>query len=146
MEPASRPLSSLAAHWKPGAVPGRTLVDDSRAAAHAMRPADLSAASALVAALDACLAAPESREPARRVLLAILDTARRRAFTSSMGPEDVEPWTRLLVPVIDRTDHTYGDMLRSREETDPRVIAMRVEGSDDAPLTVTDLARRTRAI
>src|SRR5512137_868732 len=98
MEPASPSFSSLASRWKPGADPGRTLVDDTRAAAHAMRPADLAAAAGLVASLDACLAAPESREPARRVLLAILDAARRRAFTSSMSPDDVEPWSRLLVP------------------------------------------------
>lgn len=139
-------FARIAAHWRPGQGPDRTLADDTRAALLATRPADLAGVTALVASLDACLAAPESREPARRALFALLDTARRRAFTEGMAPSDVEPWTSLLVPVIDRADHTFGDVLRSREETDPRVVAMRVLGSDGAELSVADLARRTRSI
>ncbi len=136
----------IAAHWKPGQNPDRTLIDDTRAALVAAQPGDLAGVAGLVAPLEACLAAPESRDPARRSLFALLDTARRRAFTEAMRPEDVEPWTQLLVPVIDRADHTFGDLLRSREETDPRVLAMRVLGSDGAELSVADLARRTRSI
>ena len=136
----------LAASWNPGTTPDRTLVEDTRSALLAVRPPDLAGVAQLVGRLDACLASPEAREPARRALFALLDAARRRAFTEAMGPADVDPWTGLLVPVIERADHTFGAMLRSREETDPRVLAMRVLGSDGADLTVADLARRTRAI
>ncbi|OFX25349.1 MAG: AMP-dependent synthetase [Anaeromyxobacter sp. RBG_16_69_14] len=55
-------------------------------------------------------------------------------------------WTRLLVPVVDRADYTLGEVLRSREETDARAIAMRVLGADGGELTVADVARRTRSI
>ncbi len=139
-------FARLAARWKPGTAPDRTLVEETRAALLAARPEDLAAVAAAVAALDACLDGPGSREPARRALFGLLDAARRRAFTEAMRPADVDPWTRLLVPVIDRADFTFGDVLRSREETDPRVVAMRVLGPDATELTVADLARRTRAI
>ena len=43
-------------------------------------------------------------------------------------------------------DYAFGDLLRSREETDPRVVAFRVPGPDACELTVADVARRTRAI
>src|SRR5512137_1888999 len=139
-------IARLAAAWKPAAAPGRSLVEETRAALMAARPGDLAAAAEAVAALDACLAGPDTRGPARRALFGLLDASRRRAFTEAMAPGDVEPWSRLLVPVIDRADYTLGDVLRSREETDPKVIAMRVLGADGAELTVADLARRTRAI
>ena len=138
--------AQLAAHWKPGTAPDRSLVEETRAALLAARPPDLAGVADLVAQLDPCLASQETREPARRALFGLVDAARRRAFTEAMAPGDVEPWTRLLVPVIDRADHTFGDVLRSREETDPRVVAMRVQGPDGSELSVTDLARRTRAI
>src|SRR5512136_283840 len=136
----------LAANWKPGAAPDRTLIEETRGALRAARPSDIPGVAELVGRLDACLASPEGREPARRALFALLDAARRRAFTEAMAAGDVEPWTRLLVPVIERADHTFGDMLRSREETDPRVVAMRVLGAEAAELSVADLARRTRSI
>ncbi len=136
----------LASSWNPGTTPDRTLVEDTRSALLAVRPADLAGVTELVGRLDGCLASPEAREPARTALFGLIDTARRRAFTEAMTPADVDPWTGLLVPVIERADHTFGAMLRSREETDPRVLAMRVMGTDGAELTVADLARRTRAI
>jgi long-subunit acyl-CoA synthetase (AMP-forming) len=140
------PIAHLAAQWRPGTPPDRSLAEETRAALLATRPGDLSAAAEAVALLDRCLDAPATREPARRALFGLLDAARRRAFTEAMAETDVEPWTGLLVPVIDRADFTLGDMLRSREETDPRVVAMRVLGADATDLTVADLARRTRAI
>ena len=138
--------AQLAAQWTPGTPPERSLVSDTRSALLVARPSDLEALTGLVATLDACLASPATREPARRALLGLLDSARRRRFTEAMTPADIEPWTQLLVPVIDRADHTFGEVLRSREETDPKVIAMRVLGPDPCELTVADLARRTRAI
>ncbi|MBS1109508.1 MAG: AMP-dependent synthetase and ligase, partial [Anaeromyxobacteraceae bacterium] len=116
----------LAANWKPGTTPDRTLAEDTRAALLVARPTDLAGVAEVVGRLEDCLASPDSREPARRALFGLLDAARRRAFTEAMGPDDIEPWTSLLVPVIERADHTFGDILRSREETDPRVVAMRV--------------------
>jgi long-subunit acyl-CoA synthetase (AMP-forming) len=136
----------LAANWVPGSAPERALVEETRAALLAARPSDLAAVSDLVARLDPCLVDPATREPARRVLFGLIDAARRRAFTEAMVPDDVDPWTRLMVGVIERSDHTLGDVLRSREETDPRVVAMRVLGADASEITVADLARRTRAI
>ena len=53
---------------------------------------------------------------------------------------------RLLLPLIRRADFTIGDLLRSREETDPKVVAIRTLGADATDLTVADVARRTRAI
>ncbi len=136
----------LAALWTPGTAPERALVEETRSALLGARPADLGPVAELVAVLDTCLQSPATRGPARRALFGLVDAARRRAFTEAMTPADLEPWTRLLVPVIDRADHTLGDVLRSREETDPRVVAMRVLGPEGSELTVADLARRTRAI
>jgi len=139
-------FARLASHWTPSAAPDRALAEETRGALLAAHPGDLAAVAGLVTALDACLAAPLTRGPARRALFGLIDAARRRHFTEAMVPEDVEPWTRLMVPVIDRADHTLGDVLRSREETDPKVVAMRVLGSERSELTVADVARRTRAI
>ena len=133
--------ADLAANWKPETTPDRTLVEETRGALVAARPGDLPGVAELVARLDACLGSPETREPSRRALFGLLDAARRRAFTEAMDESDVDSWTRLLVPVADGADHTFGDMLRSREETDPRVLAMRVLGPEGAELTVADLAR-----
>ncbi len=139
-------LVRLASHWEGTGVPARALVEDTRAAIGAVDPSQFLEVAPLVEVLLSRVASPQGREPARRALLALLDAARRRAFTEAMSPADVEPWTRLLVDVVDRADHTFGDMLHSREETDPKVVAMRVLGAEGSELTVADLARRTRAI
>jgi long-subunit acyl-CoA synthetase (AMP-forming)/GNAT superfamily N-acetyltransferase len=144
--PQADALSRLAAHWSATPLPDRSLLDDTRGALSSLRPGQLGPATALVEALTGRLDSPAMQGPARRALFALLDAARRRAFTESMSPADVEPWTSLLVPVIDRADFTFGEMLRSREETDPKVVAMRVLGAEASDLTVVDLARRTRAI
>jgi len=144
--PQADSLSRLAAHWSGNAAPERSLLDDTRAALHSVRPGQIASAAALVEALTGRLDAPGAREPARRALFALLDAARRRVFTEAMAETDVGPWTQLLVPVIDRADYTFGEMLRAREETDPKVIAVRVQGEEGDELTVVDLARRTRAI
>jgi long-subunit acyl-CoA synthetase (AMP-forming) len=137
---------ALSSHWtRPGAPP-QGLVDETREALAAVQPYDLPELAGLLETLVARAQAPDAREGARRALFTLLDTARRRFFTERMKAEDVEPWTRLLLPVVERCDYTLGEVLRSREATDPRVVAMRVLGPEACELTVADVARRTRAI
>ena len=139
-------FTRLASHWRQSPSPERALVEETRAAFAGLAPSQCEELAPLVEALLARVGPGAARDPARRTLFGLLDLVRRRAFTESMGPADVEPWTRLLLPVVDRADFTFGEMLRSREETDPKVTAMRVLGPEGAELTVADLARRTRAI
>ena len=73
-----------------------------------------------------------------------LDRVRRRAFTAVLEPEAVEPWVKIVLRTIRAIDYTFGDVLRSREETDPRAVAMRVLGSEGGELTVAEVARRLR--
>ncbi|WP_242393045.1 GNAT family N-acetyltransferase [Anaeromyxobacter oryzisoli] len=139
------PFPRLAASWAEGSVPDRRTLDLTRTALAAIRPDDLAAVTPLVELLLARLDGPE-RPAARRALFGLLDGVRRRSFTSLLGRDDAEPWLRLLLPAVARADYTLGDVLRSREETDPRVVAVRVLGQDAPELSVADLARRTRAI
>lgn len=139
-------LARLTSHWsRPGAPPPELVVETRDALATA-QPGDLEQMASLVEALLGKTHAPESRQAARRALFALLDTARRRFFTQGLRPDQVPGWTRLLVTAIERADYTLGDVLRSREETDPRSIAIRVMGADAGELTVADVARRTRSI
>ena len=139
-------LARLASHWsRPGPVAPELLAETHDALSTA-QPGELAQVSALVETLLGRVHAPESRQPARRALFTLLDAARRRFFTQALPPELVADWTRLLVTAIDRADYTLGEVLRSREETDPRTIAMRVLGADATELTVADVARRTRSI
>ena len=43
---------------------------------------------------------------------------------------------------IDRADYTFGELLRSREETDPKTVAIRTIGADATELTVAELSRQ----
>jgi long-subunit acyl-CoA synthetase (AMP-forming) len=139
-------LTRLATHWsRPGPISNQ-LVDETRDTFATVQPSDLPSLAGLVETMLGRLAAPESREPTRRSLFTLLDTVRRRFFTEALAPDMVGDWTRLLLPVIDRADYTLGDVLRSREETDARAVAMRVLGPDGGELTVADVARRTRSI
>ena len=139
-------LAHVASHWQRAASVDRSLLEETRAALAAVHPSQFAEVAPLVEELLSRVESDSAREAARRALFALLDTARRRVFTEAMRPGDVEPWTELLVPVIDRADYTFGEMLRSREETDPRVVAMRLLGAEGSEITVADLARRTRAI
>src|SRR5512138_385224 len=47
---------------------------------------------------------------------------------------------------MDRAEVTFGDVLRSREEVEPKTVAMRLLGAEASELTVADVARRTRAL
>ena len=146
LQPHGSLLSRLASHWsRPGAIPER-LVEETREALSNLQPADLADVSGLVESTLARAQAPESRAAARRALFALLDTARRRLFASAIPPEQVTAWTRLLVPVVDRADYTLVQVLSSREETDPRTVAIRTLGGEAGEVTVAEMARRTRSI
>ena len=140
------PFGGLAAAWSRAGAPAADLVDATREALATVQPQDLAEVARLTETLVGRAQQESSRAGARRALFTLLDAVRRRFFTEAMRPGDVEPWTRLLLPVIERADYTFGELLRSREETDPRTVAIRVLGSDAGELTVADLARRTRAI
>ncbi len=139
-------LSKLAAHWGRSGAPAAELVTETREALGTVQPGDLLHLAGLVETLVGRAHAPDSREPARRALFALFDTVRRRFFTDALRPDQIADWIRLLVPAIERTDYTLGEVLRSREATDPRAVAMRVLGADAGELTVAEVARRTRSI
>ncbi|HEY7723949.1 MAG TPA: AMP-dependent synthetase, partial [Anaeromyxobacteraceae bacterium] len=140
------PFSRLAAEWTPAGAPAGDLVERTREALATVQPSDLAEVAGLVETLTARAGQEASRAGARRALFALLDAARRRFFTEALRPAEVEPWTRLLVPALDRADYTLGEMLRAREETGPRTVALRVLGEDACELTVSDLGRCTRSI
>jgi long-subunit acyl-CoA synthetase (AMP-forming) len=138
--------TALAARWDAPGAPGPDLLAATREAFAAARPGDLAEVGPLAEALLARATRPDDRAPARRALFALLDRVRRRAFTAVLEPEAVEPWIRLVLRIVREADYAFGDLLRSREETDPRTVALRVLGADACELTVADVARRTRAI
>jgi long-subunit acyl-CoA synthetase (AMP-forming) len=145
-EPLGPTLARLAAHWaKQGGIP-LAVLDDTRQALAGIEPADLPELANLAEILLARVRTPEARRPARDALFTLLDAVRRRSFTRSLHAGQVDPWVRLLVPIIDRADYTFGDVLRSREETDPKTVAIRVLGPEAAELSVAEVARRTRGI
>jgi len=145
-EPLGPTFARLAAHWaRPGGIP-LALLDDTREALAGVEPSDPAEIADLVEILLSRTRGGESRAAARQALFTLLDGVRRRSFTRSLHPRQVEAWVRLLFPVIERADYTFGELLRSREETDPKTVAIRVLGSDAAELTVAEVARRTRAI
>ncbi len=140
------PYPKLARAWAGAAAPiDAELLDTTREALASAAPADIGEVAPLVEVLLAHLDG-RLREPARRALFALLDRARRRGFTAALRPDGVDGWLRVLLPAVRRADYTFGEVLRSREATDPRTVAIRVLGADAGELTVTDLARRTRAI
>jgi len=134
------------AAWARSGPAGAEAFESARAALAAVRPGDLDDVLALVDALLARLDDPAQRDPARRALFALLDGVRRRAFAALLPPAGIGPWVDLALRVIRRADYTFGDLLRSREETDPRTVALRVLGPEGCDVTVAELARRTRAL
>jgi long-subunit acyl-CoA synthetase (AMP-forming)/GNAT superfamily N-acetyltransferase len=145
-QPSVSSFAELAAQWMAEGAPAPELPSRTREALRAVQPDELPALRPLVEVLLARLGDEPAGAAARRALFSLLDTVRRRFFVEAMRPADVAPWTALLVPVLERADYTFGEMLRSREETDPRVVALRVLGPDGYELTVADLGRRTRAL
>ncbi|HEY7513885.1 MAG TPA: AMP-binding protein, partial [Vicinamibacteria bacterium] len=142
-------LEALAAAWRRAEGPGGDLLGATGEALAALRPRDLAEVTPLVEALLERLAPhpdPARRGPARRALVALLDRVRRRAFTAVLEPEAADAWAALVVRVVRAADYAFGDLLRAREETDPRTVALRVLGPDPCEITVADLSRRTRAI
>ena len=63
--------------------------------------------------------------------------SRRRTWTR---------WLALVFRVVRQADYGFGELLRSREATDPKTVALRVLGQEACEVTVADLSRRTRAI
>src|SRR5512146_3025597 len=100
--------TALAAQWHAPGARVADLLDPTRAALAALRPGDLDEVGPLAEALVARLA-----------------RVRRSAFTAVLEPEAAEPWTRLVLQIVREADYAFGDLLRSREETDPRVVAFR---------------------
>jgi long-chain acyl-CoA synthetase len=140
------PYPRLASRWNEPGTPTPELAEETRDALSGMTPGDLGLVGPLADVLLRRVEEPEARAPARRALYALLDTARRRFFTRALAEDQVDPWLRLLLPAIRKADYTFGELLRSREETDPRTVAIRVLGADATELTVADVSRRTRAI
>jgi long-subunit acyl-CoA synthetase (AMP-forming)/GNAT superfamily N-acetyltransferase len=139
-------LASLERHWTHDPAPGETLLEVTRDTFTSVLPGDHARVGPLVGALLARIGDPAARDPVRRALFTLLDTVRRRPFMEATRPEQIDPWLRVLLPIIPGADFAFGDLLRSREETDPRTVAIRTLGADATTLTVADLARRTRAI
>ena len=139
---------ALAEAWARPGPPGEDLVLSTREDLSSARPGDLDGIAPLAGVLLSALKDADAgrRAGARRALVALLDGVRRRAFTAVLEPEEVDPWTQLVLRVVREADYAFGDVLRSREETDPRTVALRVLGPDPCEVTVGDLARRTRAI
>ena len=140
------PFTSLPARWLAAAAPDRALEETTVQALGAITPGDLALVEPVVAALVARLAQEPFRPGARRALFTLLDGVRRRGFSEALVAGQAEPWLRLLLPLLRQIDFTVGELLRCREETDPKTIAIRTVGSDATELTVAEVARRTRAI
>jgi long-subunit acyl-CoA synthetase (AMP-forming)/predicted GNAT family acetyltransferase len=140
------PFPALATAWAGAEAPAAADRESTLEALGAVRPGDLPEVSPLVDALLARLTDPAARPAARKALFALLDGVRRRYFTSALDAAELEPWSKLVLRVIREADYAFGDLLRSREETDPKTVALRVLGQDACELSVADVARRTRAI
>ncbi len=140
------PFPALAQAWSREGAPDAGTVDDTRESLSSVRPADLPEVLPLAEALLRRLADPAARAPARRSLFALLDGVRRRFFTGLLAPADVDGWVALVLQVVREADYGLGELLRSREASDPKTVALRVLGQDACELTVADVSRRTRAI
>jgi long-subunit acyl-CoA synthetase (AMP-forming) len=140
------PFPALAAAWSGPHDPAAETQESTRAALGAVDPGDLAEVAPLAEVLLSRLGTPERRGAARRALFALLDGVRRRSFTTRLEPSLVDPWLILVLRIVRDADYALGDLLRSREETDPRTVAIRVLGTEACELTVADVSRRTRAI
>lgn len=139
-------FARLASHWSGSAPLSSDLLAETLDLLSTVLPDDLAEVSPLARSLLGQMASPEGRDPARKAAARLLDVTRRRYFTQALRPDHVAGWAELLTSIVDRADYSLGDVLRSREETDPKTVAMRVLGADACELTVADVARRTRSI
>jgi long-subunit acyl-CoA synthetase (AMP-forming) len=140
------PFPALAQAWSRDGSPDAGTVDDTRESLSSVRPDDLPLVAPLAQVLLDRLGEPAVRPAARRALFALLDGVRRRSFTTLLTPAEVDGWVELVLRVVREADYGIGELLRSREATDPKTVALRVLGQDAGELTVADLSRRTRAI
>ncbi len=140
------PYPALAQAWSRADGPDAAAVDSTVEALSTVRPDDLAAVGPLAELLLRKLGDAALRAPARRGLFALLDGVRRRLFTTALERPDVDPWLALVVRIVREAEYAFGELLRSRETTDPKTVALRVLGQESGELTVADLSRRTRAI
>ncbi len=140
------PYPALAEAWSRPDGPDAAAVDSTREALSTVRPDDLGAVAPLADVLLRRVTELAWRDRARRALFALLDGVRRRAFTLALQKAEVDPWLGLVLRIVREADYAFSDLLRSREETDPKTVALRVLGQEACELTVADLSRRTRAI
>jgi long-subunit acyl-CoA synthetase (AMP-forming) len=140
------PFPPLAEAWSRETLPGPGTLDDTRESLASIRPDDLPELLPLAEVLLRRLGDPSARAAARRSLFALLDGVRRRFFTTLLQPADLDGWVPLVLRVVREADYSFGELLRSREATDPKTVALRVLGQEACELTVADVSRRTRAI
>ncbi len=140
------PFTRLAERWSAATAVDRPLEEATCEALRSVTPGDLAEVEPLVGALVQRLGPEPTRPGARHALIALLDGVRRRGFTETLSEPRIDPWLRLLLPLLRHANFTLGELLRSREETDPKVVAIRTIGPDATDLTVAEVARRTRAI
>jgi long-chain acyl-CoA synthetase len=138
-------FKDLAHGWR-GQKAADLLVEETLSQLADLRPDQLALFEPLARALLEQLEQTQSRPAARRALLAVLDTVRRKRFTRQLTPDQVPGWTSLVLEAVEKVDFTYPQLVLQREQTDPDAVALRVLGPDPCELTVADLARRTRAI
>ena len=137
-------LAHLCSRWASGEN-AAALFDVTREALGEIRPDDQVEVGELVRSVLDRLSGGGA-DPARRIILLLLDTVRRRFFTRQLRPEQVNGWLSVLLPALSRAEVTVADVLRSREEAEPRTVAMRLLGAEASELTIADVARRTRAL
>ena len=140
------PYPALAQAWSRAEGPDVAGVESTREALSNVHPDDLAAVAPLAEVLLRRAAEPAHHAGARRALFGLLDGVRRRTFTTALQRQDVDLWLDLVLRIVRETDYGFGELLRSREATDPKIVALRVLGQDACELTVADLSRRTRAI
>ena len=140
-------LLKLAACWDAAHAPASPdLLAATQEAFASLTPDCPHALAPLLDALDRAASRPDTRAIARNAFASFLDRIRRRAFTEALPSALVPQWTSLAVRAVDSGDYTVHSLLRSREQSDPDVIALQLLGPDPCRLTVADVARRTRAI
>lgn len=125
---------------------GRENVDRPASEFSSLSPSDLPQIRALVSELAAQASLSPPSPTARGRLIDLLDAVRRRRFVQSLSTAQVDGWTEVVLRAIDGAGYTLGDLLASRERTDPDTVALRVLGAEPVDVTVAELARRTRAI
>jgi hypothetical protein len=112
---AQSPFTSLAARWSAAVVPDPSLEEATCDVLASITPDDLAEIEPVVAMLLQRLEGGPSGPGARRALIQLLDGVRRRGFSEALEPSQIDPWLKLLLPLIRLTGFTAGELLRSRD-------------------------------